>query len=662
MKRICNTATLLVFFIPFQFAYAQQKQPLEVYIQEKIEFEGSTDYSVNLLRSKVERLFAKHDHITLSGKNAPFIIEPSINIIDKEIMTSAPPMIAFKIELNLTFSSAYDDKVFASTSINLRGVGTSDNKAYSNAFSNIRHGSKKFEAFTAKGLEEISKHYNASCEKIIAQAENYISYDNYAAAINLLFSVPFGVEPCHERTLEVLTNAYKGYQDKTCSKYIDIARIAVSIRDFQSATNVLVKIDPNSTCSDEMKEITAQMGEDIKERYERKWAVYENAINNKQQLEEQRIGAIKELFSSIGSNYSQRRENEYKLLNDSTKQKNENRSGRESNFLQLNVISPVSKKNNGKVYTASSSQNVYGFISDHQRARSLTINGSSVKWNEQGVFRNEQALKVGENYIHVELTGKDSKKFDRQLKIIKVKNEEKNDPPESSLIPVTEQSRIALVIGNSHYEYVAPLKNPSNDASDITKTLKQLNFNVTTVLDAGYDKMRSSFIDFSRKLNTSDVALIFFAGHGLEIDGINYLVPVDAKIESEQDVIQYTLSVDKILSAMKYANDENLNILILDACRNNPFPTGKRGGGGLARAVAPSGMIIAYATEPGATASDGDGENGLYTGELIKQMNVSQRIEDVFMNTRNMVEQKTNGGQQPWEEARLKGVFYLKNE
>lgn len=102
-------------------------------------------------------------------------------------------------------------------------------------------------------------------------------------------------------------------------------------------------------------------------------------------------------------------------------------------------------------------------------------------------------------------------------------------------------------------------------------------------------------------------------------------------------------------------------MVILDACRNNPFPTGKRSSGsGLARVQTPSGTLIAYSTDPGSVASDGDRENGLYTGELVKQLKVSQRIEDVFMNTRNAVERISNGAQRPWEEARLKGVFYLK--
>ena len=146
----------------------------------------------------------------------------------------------------------------------------------------------------------------------------------------------------------------------------------------------------------------------------------------------------------------------------------------------------------------------------------------------------------------------------------------------------------------------------------------------------------------------------------MEVDGTNYLIPVDANIQSALDVKQKAIPVTGVIRTMEFSNNEGLNMIILDACRNNPFPTGKRGGSGLARVQAPSGTLIAYATDPGSTASDGEGANGLYTGELVKQLGVSQRIEDIFMNTRNAVEKKSNGSQRPWEEARLKGVFYLK--
>jgi uncharacterized caspase-like protein len=191
--------------------------------------------------------------------------------------------------------------------------------------------------------------------------------------------------------------------------------------------------------------------------------------------------------------------------------------------------------------------------------------------------------------------------------------------------------------------------------------LKEMNFEVITVADGSYEEMKTAIYTFGDRIQDADVSIFYYAGHGLEVDGTNYLVPVDANIQSALDVKLKTIPLTGIIRTMEFANDEGLNMIILDACRNNPFPTGKRSGGsGLARVQAPSGTLIAYATDPGSTASDGDKSNGLYTGELVKQMKVSQRIEDIFMNTRNQVEHLSNGAQRPWEEARLKGVFFLK--
>lgn len=194
----------------------------------------------------------------------------------------------------------------------------------------------------------------------------------------------------------------------------------------------------------------------------------------------------------------------------------------------------------------------------------------------------------------------------------------------------------------------------------MTATLKRLGFEVMTVENGTYEEMKSAVYAFGDRIQDVDVSMFFYAGHGIEVDGVNYLIPVDADVQSHLDVKQKCIPLTGILNTMEFANDEGLNMIILDACRNNPFPTGKRGGAGLARVSAPSGTLIAYATDPGSVASDGDGANGLYTGELVKQLNISQRIEDIFMNTRNSVEQLSGGKQRPWEEARLKGVFYLK--
>jgi hypothetical protein len=222
------------------------------------------------------------------------------------------------------------------------------------------------------------------------------------------------------------------------------------------------------------------------------------------------------------------------------------------------------------------------------------------------------------------------------------------------------QKKVALVIGNASYQYTNKLNNTVNDANGMAATLSELGFDVLKITDGTYEQMKNAIYAFGDRVQDVDVSVFYYAGHGLEVDGANYLVPVDADIQSALDVRQKTIPLAGVLRTVEVTNHEGLNMIILDACRNNPFPTGKRGGAGLAKVNAPSGMIIAYATDPGSVASDGAGAHGLYTGELIKQMKISQRIEDVFMNTRNHVEDLSKGSQRPWEEARLKGVFYLR--
>ncbi len=221
--------------------------------------------------------------------------------------------------------------------------------------------------------------------------------------------------------------------------------------------------------------------------------------------------------------------------------------------------------------------------------------------------------------------------------------------------------RLALVIGNAEYASAAKLKNTRNDAVSMATELEGMGFEVMRVLDGSYEQMKNAIYAFGDRAQSVDVSIFFYAGHGLEVDGTNYIVPIDANIQSALDVKQKAIPLTGVIRTMEFANDEGLNMIILDACRNNPFPTGKRSSGsGLARVQAPSGTLIAYSTDPGSVASDGDKTNGLYTGELVKQLKISQRIEDVFMNTRNAVEKMSAGNQRPWEEARLKGVFYLR--
>jgi formylglycine-generating enzyme required for sulfatase activity len=223
----------------------------------------------------------------------------------------------------------------------------------------------------------------------------------------------------------------------------------------------------------------------------------------------------------------------------------------------------------------------------------------------------------------------------------------------------TSARRTALVIGNGNYQQ-GPLRNPVNDASAIGITLKDLGFDVTLLLDQNLRQMDEAVRTFGRKIKGGGIGLFFFAGHGVQVGGVNYLVPVGALVEKEQDMRFETLEIGKVTAEMEAA-ENGLNIVILDACRNNPFSRSFRSSSsGLAPINAPSGTYIAFATAPGTTASDGDGTNGLYTQELL--LNLRQpglRLEDVFIRTRVAVKKKSNDKQVPWENGALESVVIL---
>jgi uncharacterized caspase-like protein len=220
--------------------------------------------------------------------------------------------------------------------------------------------------------------------------------------------------------------------------------------------------------------------------------------------------------------------------------------------------------------------------------------------------------------------------------------------------------RVALVIGNAAYRN-APLSNPGNDAKAMAQQLEQLGFHVIRVQDGTQQQMFQAVRSFGDALR-GGVGLFYFAGHGVQVKGRNFLIPVDAQIEREDEVPYKALDVGLVLEKMEAARNP-LNIVILDACRNNPFARGLRSagsGGGLAQMDAPSGSLVAFATAPGATAEDGRGANGLYTSHLLRQMAVpGLPIEEVFKRTRVAVKQESGGRQIPWESTSLEGAFFF---
>lgn len=227
-------------------------------------------------------------------------------------------------------------------------------------------------------------------------------------------------------------------------------------------------------------------------------------------------------------------------------------------------------------------------------------------------------------------------------------------------IPGQSQSaterRTALIIGNGEYS-TGRLKNPVNDAADMAAALQKLGFTVILKKNAGLQTMEEALEDFGNRLKRGGVGLFYYAGHGVQVSGVNYLVPVDSKINKESDVRFKALDAGRVLAEMENANN-GLNIVLLDACRDNPF--GKRfrsASRGLAIVGnAPTGTFISYSTGPGEVAQDGKGRNSPYTKALLAYMREPDlAITDVFMKVRQELRKQT--GQVPWELSSLEGKF-----
>ena len=220
-----------------------------------------------------------------------------------------------------------------------------------------------------------------------------------------------------------------------------------------------------------------------------------------------------------------------------------------------------------------------------------------------------------------------------------------------------KEQRIALVIGNSAYK-VSPLKNPVNDARDMANSLRGYGFSVIERNNLTVKQIGSTLREFRSKLTAGSVALVFYAGHGIQIKGENYLPAVDAEIVGEEDVPNQSLSTRQIMDVLSDAKSR-MKLVFLDACRDNPFARSFRSSSrGLGRENAPSGTLISFATRPGRTAADGDGRNGLYTSVLLQQIkNIDQPIEQVLKRVVTGVKTASKGQQEPWMEGSIEGDF-----
>ena len=235
--------------------------------------------------------------------------------------------------------------------------------------------------------------------------------------------------------------------------------------------------------------------------------------------------------------------------------------------------------------------------------------------------------------------------------------------------PAAAEKRVALVIGNSAYTHAARLANPANDAADMAAALKSLDIEVILGLDLDKRGFDGKLRQFSRALADADVAILFYAGHGLQVGLRNYLVPTDAQLQGERDLEFETVALDFVMRQMEIGREGRTNIVFLDACRDNPLARnlsramGTRSvsvGRGLAEVKTGVGTFIAFATTPGEVAQDGDGRNSPFTGALARAVKApGKSLTAVMIDVRNEVLTTTRNRQLPWDHSALTGEFYF---
>lgn len=234
-----------------------------------------------------------------------------------------------------------------------------------------------------------------------------------------------------------------------------------------------------------------------------------------------------------------------------------------------------------------------------------------------------------------------------------------------SLTVNTTGSRVALVLGNAAYAHATPLQNAANDAEDMAVALRRTGFTVVVGTDLTREGMAGALDEFTERVEGAEAALVFYAGHGVEVDGRNYLIPVDADIARRQQVRYRSLALDEVMAALD-GSGAAFKMVVLDACRNDPFRAWRSAGGsdGWAATAAPTGSLVVYGTGPGQTASDNPrGRNGLFTEALLAELErpgveVTRMIRGVYQRVRDA----SGGEQMPWSMAAYGGDFFFMPE
>jgi Caspase domain len=237
----------------------------------------------------------------------------------------------------------------------------------------------------------------------------------------------------------------------------------------------------------------------------------------------------------------------------------------------------------------------------------------------------------------------------------------------SGLFPAEADTRVALVVGNTEYKNVTSLPNPANDANDVSKSLQRLGFDVRLLVNANFEEFRRALIDFSQQAADADFSVIYFAGHGMQIDGENWLIPVDATLTTDLSVANEAIGLQSVTRAV--SNSKKLGMVILDACRTNPFIARMRMthasrdvNRGFSRVEPPGNVLIAYAARDGTVAADGSGRNSPFTSSLLKNMETpGLEVRFLFANVHDDVLAATHNTQEPFVYSSLsKNMIYLR--
>jgi Caspase domain/Concanavalin A-like lectin/glucanases superfamily len=339
---------------------------------------------------------------------------------------------------------------------------------------------------------------------------------------------------------------------------------------------------------------------------------------------------------------------------------------------EISLINPIVAKD-GRKNINEEEIRIVGRIKPSDLVETVFINGKAADFSKpEGIFQLTIKLNNSENGVRIEAFDNYKNKIEYPFTIGK-------NIVETAAIPVAKKEavagsikdigkRFALVIGNDNYLNTTKLSNPINDAKLMATELKNLGFEVTKVENGSLKDISTNVIAFKNKLKDKDnkdaTGLFYYAGHGIQdAKNRNYLIPVEAELKDEDALESEAYDLERLLNHFVDANNK-LNIVILDACRNNPFARKFRGGetGGLAEVkISAEGLFIAYATAPGKTAADGDaGGNGLYTKEFVKELNKpNQTLEEVFKNTKANVYFESGKKQMPWETNFFIGDFWF---